>query len=77
MADHGVGDVVPRPEGWAVQREGTSQADSLHDTKEAATDRGVGLAESARGQLRTAACPRWDRCAASVSPATRGGPARC
>ena len=52
MADREVWDVVPRPEGWAVQHEGTSRADSVHETKAAATDRGVELAKSAGGQLR-------------------------
>jgi hypothetical protein len=35
-----------------VQREGTSQADSVHEKKDAATDRGVELAKGAGGQLR-------------------------
>ena len=52
MPDREVWDVVPRPEGWAVQREGTSHADSVHDTNDDAMDRGVELAKAASGQLR-------------------------
>ena len=52
MPDREVWDVVPHPEGWAVQHEGTSRADSVHETKDGATDRGVELAKAAGGQLR-------------------------
>jgi hypothetical protein len=52
MPDREVWDVEPRTEGWAVQREGTDRADSLHDTKDDAMDRGVELAKAANGQLR-------------------------
>jgi hypothetical protein len=52
MPDREVWDVEPRDEGWAVQREATSQADSLHETKNDAMSRGVELAKAASGQLR-------------------------
>ncbi|MDQ1464197.1 MAG: hypothetical protein QOC73_1138 [Actinomycetota bacterium] len=47
-----VWDVEPRGDGWAVQREGTDRADSLHDDEDDAVDRGVNLAKAAKGQLR-------------------------
>jgi hypothetical protein len=47
-------DVEPRPNGrWAVQREGTTRADSLHDRKRAR--RSPGLGSSSRGATATAA----------------------
>jgi hypothetical protein len=52
MPDRDVWDVEPREDGWAVQRDGTKQADSLHETKDAALDRGRELAKAASGQLR-------------------------
>jgi Uncharacterized protein conserved in bacteria (DUF2188) len=47
-----VWDIEPRPDGWAVQREGTSRADSVHPTQGAAINRGADLAKGAGGQLR-------------------------
>lgn len=45
--------VEPRPDGsWAVQRDGTKRADSLHQTKDAAVARGVDLGTRNNGQLR-------------------------
>ena len=47
-------DVEPRPDGkWAVQREGTDRADSIHERKADAIERGRELAKAAPdGQLR-------------------------
>jgi hypothetical protein len=43
-----VWDVEPRgDDGWAVQREGTDRADSLHMAKDTAIARGVELAKAA------------------------------
>jgi hypothetical protein len=47
-----VWDVEPRRDGWAVQREGTARADSLHATKAPAVTRAAKLAKAANGQLR-------------------------
>ena len=47
--------VEPRPDGsWAVQRDGTKRADSLHKTKPKAIARAVSLGKAAspRGQVR-------------------------
>ena len=47
--------VEPRPDGnWAVQRDGTKRAASLHDTKPKAIARAVALGKFAapRGQVR-------------------------
>jgi hypothetical protein len=45
--------VEPRPDGrWAVQRDGTKRAASLHDRKDAAVARGTELGRRYRGQLR-------------------------
>jgi hypothetical protein len=52
MPARDVWDVVPSPDGWAVQREGTSKADSLHDSQDDAIARAADLARRARGQLR-------------------------
>jgi hypothetical protein len=53
MAKLPVWDVEPRPKGrWAVQREGTKRASSLHDTKAQAVARGVDLGRRYQGQLR-------------------------
>lgn len=53
MAKRMTWDVEPRPEGgWAVQREGTKRADSLHSTKAAAVARGIELGRRHRGQVR-------------------------
>jgi hypothetical protein len=52
MPERQIWDVEPRREGWAVQREGTSQADSLHEKQDDAIKRGADLARRAGGQLR-------------------------
>jgi hypothetical protein len=52
MPARDVWDVEPREHAWAVQREGTDRADSVHDTKNDAMDRGRELAKAANGQLR-------------------------
>jgi hypothetical protein len=52
MSAREVWDVEPREGGWAVQREETDRADSLHDDKDDAMDRGVDVAKAAKGQLR-------------------------
>lgn len=36
--------VVPHNSGWAVKREGSQRAESVHPTKDQATDRGRDLA---------------------------------
>jgi len=44
--------VEPRPDGrWAVQTNGTSRADSLHDRKSDAMKRGRELAQNKRTEL--------------------------
>ena len=53
MPKRKVWDIEPRGrQGWAVQREGASRADSLHETRDAAMSRAVELAKGAGGQLR-------------------------
>jgi hypothetical protein len=53
MAKRMVWSVEPRPNGrWAVQRDGTRRADSLHDGKQAAIRRGIELGRRNCGQLR-------------------------
>jgi hypothetical protein len=53
MPNRQIWDVEPRgSDGWAVQREGTDRADSLHQTKDDAISRGADLARQAHGQLR-------------------------
>lgn len=57
MSTRRVWDVEPRKSGskpWAVQREGTERADSLHDRKSDAIERARELAREAgpRGQMR-------------------------
>jgi len=53
MAKRFVWSVEPRPDGgWAVQRDGTKRADSLHQRKDDAVARGVDLGTRNRGQLR-------------------------
>jgi hypothetical protein len=53
MAKRNVWTVEPRDDGrWAVQRDGTKRADSVHDAKKSAVDRGVDLGTRARGQVR-------------------------
>jgi hypothetical protein len=53
MAKRMVWSVEPRPDGrWAVQRDGSKRADSLHDGKQTAVTRGVELGKRHRGQLR-------------------------
>jgi hypothetical protein len=45
--------VEPRPDGkWAVQRDGSKRADSLHTKKDAAVRRGADLGNRNNGQLR-------------------------
>jgi hypothetical protein len=45
--------VEPRDDGrWAVQRDGSKRADSVHDDKQAAVARGAELGRRHRGQLR-------------------------
>jgi hypothetical protein len=43
--------VEPRKTGWAVQTDGTSRADSLHELKANAVARGRELAENKRTEL--------------------------
>jgi hypothetical protein len=53
MAKPMVWTVEPRADGrWAVQRDGSNRADSLHDGKQTAVSRGVELGRRHRGQLR-------------------------
>lgn len=52
MPEREVWDVEPRGDGWAVQREGTTQADSLHDRQDDAINRAASLARRAGGELR-------------------------
>jgi hypothetical protein len=52
MPEREIWDVVPRPDGWAVQREGTSRADSMHKVQEDAITRATDLARRAAGQVR-------------------------
>jgi hypothetical protein len=54
MPGSNVWDVEPRNGGrtWAVQREGTVRADSLHDNKDTAIERGRELGRRYNGQLR-------------------------
>jgi hypothetical protein len=53
MSQRKVWTVEPRDDGrWAVQREGAIRADTLHETKQSAVDRGVDLGTRARGQVR-------------------------
>ena len=52
MAKRMTWSVEPRPDGrWAVQRNGTQRADSLHARKDAAVARGVELGTRHHGQL--------------------------
>lgn len=44
--------VEPRPDGWAVQRDGTVRAASLHETKADAIAAGKELAKASQGELR-------------------------
>ena len=46
--------VEPRPGGWAVQRDGTKRADSLHEKKSTAISRARELGKGAdpHGQVR-------------------------
>jgi len=44
--------VVPRDDGWAVQRAGGERASSLHDTQTGAIDAGRRLAQDSGGELR-------------------------
>ena len=45
--------VEPRPDGrWAVQRDGSRRATSVHDGKDAAVERGAELGRRHNGQLR-------------------------
>lgn len=44
--------VVPRDDGWAVQRAGGDRASSLHPTQSAAIDAGRPLAQQSGGELR-------------------------
>ena len=43
--------VVPRPDGWAVRREGSGRASSLHDTKARAIRAGQSAARKNRTEL--------------------------
>lgn len=43
--------VVPHQDGWAVRREGSDRASSVHDTKQEALQNGRGLAQGARVEL--------------------------
>jgi hypothetical protein len=52
MPDREVWDVEPRGDQWAVRREGTDRADSLHAQQEDAIARAADLARRAEGQLR-------------------------
>jgi len=53
MAKRMVWSIEPRADGrWAVQRDGSKRASSLHDGKQAAVSRGVELGTRYRGQLR-------------------------
>ena len=52
MAVRKVWDVEPRENGWAVQRDGTQRADSVHHTQKAAAARAAELATAAGGQVR-------------------------
>jgi hypothetical protein len=52
MPTRQVWNVEPRAGRWAVKRNGTLRADSIHPTKEPAIARGAELAKAARGQLR-------------------------
>ena len=44
--------VVPRDDGWAVQRAGGQRASSLHNTQADAINAGRSLAQQSRGELR-------------------------
>jgi uncharacterized protein DUF2188 len=50
-----VWDVEPCRDGWAVQREGTARAESLHATKRPAVVRGAKLAKAANGHCASRA----------------------
>jgi hypothetical protein len=53
MMQRRVWTVEPRPDGrWAVQRDKTTRADSLHERKDDAVTRGSDLARRNDGQLR-------------------------
>jgi hypothetical protein len=52
MPEREVWDVEPRGDRWAVQREGTDRADSLHDHQQQAITRAVDLARRSKGQMR-------------------------
>lgn len=43
--------VTPRPQGWAVQREGAERASSVHDTQAQAIDAGRALARTNETEL--------------------------
>ena len=43
--------VSPRPEGWAVQKEGAKRASDVLPTKKEAQDRGRDLAKKSGGEL--------------------------
>jgi hypothetical protein len=48
-----VWDVEPREDGtWAVQREGSKRADSIHTRKDAAVKRSVELGKRHHGEVR-------------------------
>jgi hypothetical protein len=53
MAKRQTWSVEPRPDGrWALQRDGSRRADSVHPAKQAAVARGAELGNRHRGQLR-------------------------
>lgn len=43
--------VVPHSDGWAVRRENSGRASSIHDVKQGALDAGRALAQAARVEL--------------------------
>ncbi len=43
--------VVPKGKGWAVKREGTGRASSLHDTQRDAIQQGKRLAQNSHSEL--------------------------
>jgi Uncharacterized protein conserved in bacteria (DUF2188) len=48
-----VWDVEPQADGrWAVRREGSKRADSIHDAKEAAVERSIELGRRHGGHVR-------------------------
>ena len=52
MADNPHYHVVPHPDGWAVRRENSERASSVHDTQADAINAGRGLAQQSHGELR-------------------------